>query len=343
MKLIKLFLIYIITIGFVSAKPPHISKVKNPPPRIIRTCCGFGAEVPLAGLTFIKVTDITSGDKIGNHKFMGSKHENNGIVYTKKGGFIDMGHLRDIADITAYMYVLMKSEPSPITLKLGNEGGQKVLNIHIPDNFQEQDYIHLAGKIAYDLSVWHEVSTWYGASYIPLVPERYSSFSVEDAYSNLTGVQLGMKALASDKEYDVAMTENVAGLLQKLEAVETREKNFEAMNAVKDLWWSGKAKYPSRKVLIKRVYDIYGCIYPLLIDDIQASIGTDNEVCVPEKTVSGEDLNKFYALNIKTNFKIPVKKALENQEKMISQLDFPALIAYAKEQAEAKEKHKDLR
>ncbi|MBK9511881.1 MAG: DUF4056 domain-containing protein [Cytophagaceae bacterium] len=343
MKLLQIWLL--ITVFFTSsfAKPPHISNIKNPPPRIIRTCCGFGAEVPLAGLTFIKVSDITSGEKIGEHKFMGSKHENNGIVYTKKGGFIDMGHLRDIADITAYMYVLMKSEPSPITLKLGNEGGQKVLKIDVPSNFQEQDYIHLAGKIAYDLSVWHEVSTWYGASYIPLVPERYSSFSVEDAYSNLTGVQLGMRALASEKEYEIAMTENVTELLNGLEVVETLEKNYEAMNAVKDLWWSGKAKYPSRKVLIKRVYDIYGCIYPLLIDDIQASIGADNEVCVPEKTVSGEDLNKFYRLNIKTNFKIPVKKALENQEKMISQLDFPALIEFAKEQAEAKEKHKDLR
>ncbi|MDP3432015.1 MAG: DUF4056 domain-containing protein [Bacteroidota bacterium] len=48
----------------------------------------------------------------------------------------------------------------------------------------DNDLVNLAGKIAYDLSVWHEIATWFGASTIPFVPERYSSFSVEDVYSN---------------------------------------------------------------------------------------------------------------------------------------------------------------
>jgi hypothetical protein len=318
------------------AKAPKNVNLKNPPPRIIRTCCSFGVDVKVAGMPFVKYTEVTSPELIGNHKYLGSKAENNGIIYTEKGGFIDMGHLRDIADFTAYLYLLIQDQRhnGAFSLKLGNEGGMKTLTVNVPEKFTDEDVVHLAGRIAYDLSVWHEISTSYGASFIPLVPERYSSFSVEDAYSNLLGVHLGMKSILGSGEYESEMTVNVKEVLESLNAVKDRESTIEAMNAVKDIWWSGKAKLPSRKVLIKRQFEVYDCVYPMLINSEKIENSVENKVCVPLESSSNESFNDFYKLSIKANFKIPVDKVFGQHVKeknMITQLDFPALIKYAEE------------
>ena len=318
------------------AKAPKNVNLKNPPPRIIRTCCSFGVDVKVAGMPFVKYTEVTSPELIGNHKYLGSKAENNGIIYTEKGGFIDMGHLRDIADFTAYLYLLIQDQRhnGAFSLKLGNEGGMKTLTVNVPEKFTDEDVVHLAGRIAYDLSVWHEISTSYGASFIPLVPERYSSFSVEDAYSNLLGVHLGMKSILGSGEYESEMTVNVKDVLESLNAVKDRESTIEAMNAVKDIWWSGKAKLPSRKVLIKRQFEVYDCVYPMLINSEKIENSVENKVCVPLESSSNESFNDFYKLSIKANFKIPVDKVFGQHVKeknIITQLDFPALIKYAEE------------
>ncbi|MCP9768997.1 DUF4056 domain-containing protein [Lacihabitans sp. LS3-19] len=332
----RILILFFISFSLFAKAPLNVN-LKNPPPRIIRTCCSFGVDVKVAGMPFVKITEVTSFEQMGKHKFLGSKEEHNGIIYTQNGGFIDMGHLRDIADFTAYLYVLIQSQQNQgeFVLKLGNEAGMKNLILNIPENFPNEDAVHLAGKIAYDLSVWHEISTAYGASFIPLVPERYSSFSIEDAYSNLTGVILGMKALLSENAYEDEMSKNITETLIKLEAVKGEEATKDAMNAVKDIWWSGKAKLPSRKVLIKRQFAVYGCVYPMLIDDNKIENSDNNKVCVPENTLANEPLNKYYSLSIKANFKIPVKKVFgENvkEKNTITQLDFPALIKYAEEE-----------
>ncbi|MCP9754623.1 DUF4056 domain-containing protein [Lacihabitans sp. CCS-44] len=331
----RLIILLFVSFGLF-AKAPKDVNLKNPPPRIIRTCCSFGVDVKVAGMPFIKYTEVTSPELIGEHKYLGSKAENNGIIYTQLGGFIDMGHLRDIADFTAYLYLLIKEERhlGSFSLKLGNEGGMKTLNVQVPDNFTDEDIVHLAGKIAYDLSVWHEISTSYGASFIPLVPERYSSFSVEDAYSNLLGVHLGMKSILSDGEYETEMTANVKETLEGLKALSGKESTIEAMNAVKDIWWSGKAKLPSRKVLIKRQFEVYDCVFPMLIDAEKIEKSEENKICVPNLSSANEPLNDFYSLTIKANFKIPVEKvfgAHVKEKNVITQLDFPLLIKYAEE------------
>jgi len=312
--------------------------LKTPPPRIIRTCCSFGADVKVAGIPFLKITEITEVSKIGAHKFLGAKEENNGIVYTQNGGFIDLGHLRDIADFTGYLYSYIQSEKENenFSLKLGNEAGMKTVLFKIDADISNYDAAQLAGKIAYDLSVWHEISTYYGASYIPMVPERYSSFSLEDAYSNLLGVHLGIKSLLSDKPFEESMTDLISETLEKLEVVPSREDTYDAMIAVRDIWWSGKAKLPSRKVLIKRQFEVYGKVLPLLVDETRFEYANQNGLVVPHETSTKQDINALYSLNIKPNYKIPYDKIFGDvsKEKVITQLDFPALIAYAKEDSE---------
>jgi hypothetical protein len=339
MKILYFVFIVVFSISTFAKAPFSNPKIlKNPPPRIIRTCCSFGVDVKIAGLPFFKLTEITEINKIGPHVYLGSKKEHNGIIYTQKGGFIDMGHLRDIADFTGYLFNIIqkvKSQKS-FTIKLGNEAGMKSLTVTVPEDISEIDAVNLAGKIAYDISVWHEISTWFGASFIPLVPERYSSFSIEDAYSNLMGVHLGMKAILSELDFEEAMTKFEMETLISLNAVKDAAGTYEAMNKVRDIWWSGTAKLPSRKVIIKRQFEVYGCMFPLLIDNLSLEKTNDNQICVPATTVSGSNLNDYYLLGIKYNFKIPVKKIFgeDKKDKNLTQLDFPDLIKYSEKMAQ---------
>ena len=141
----------------VLSKAPELTlhQIKNPPPRIIRVCCGFGADIGYAGIPFLKRNDITSIDVIGPHKYLEGRDENNGLVYTHRGGFIDMGHMRDCADWTAYIYDLIqasKDDSSLTSIHLGFEGGTKTLKLKVPKDICDDDAAELAAKIAYDIS-----------------------------------------------------------------------------------------------------------------------------------------------------------------------------------------------
>jgi hypothetical protein len=299
-------------------------ELTTPPPRIIRTCCSFGADVRVAVIPFVKYTDITSLGEIGPHQYLGGKNEGNGNIYTRRGGFIDMGHLRDCADWTAYLYNLISASRENTALRttyLGVEGGSKTLVLEIPENTDSTDIFQLAGKIAYDLSLWHEIATWYGASYVPMLPERYSSFSPEDLYSNLLGVNLGIRALQSDLEYDEAMTRLIAETLDSLKVVETREKTFEAMQKVEEIWWTDEKRLPSKKVLLKRYLDAEISLTPWLIPGEKHS---------PSPLVKpGEWLNDFYQLEIRLNFRFPVKSIFgKENNRTITQNNFGPLLRH---------------
>ncbi len=320
----------------VSSRPINIAdkRLVTPPPRIIRTCCSFGVDVKVAVVPFLRYNDITGPEYIGPHTFLGSKQEGNGIVYTQKGGFVDIGHLRDQADWTAFLYNMIRKnqedQKNLFQIKLGYEGGPKVLKLAITPLMSSEDIMIIAGRIAYDLSVWHEIGTWNGTSLIPLLPERYSAFSIEDGYSNLLGIRLGIEALKSKSSFEDAMTREINDLLANLEVLPTKEDTYNAMMQVEGDWWSRRAKLPSMKVMKKRDFNVYPCISPTLLD---GSENAETNLCLPELPTLG-DPNKFYRIQIELNNKFPKKEIFGDENiKYITQKDFPTLIHYAAEQS----------
>lgn len=276
------------------------------------------------------MTEITSLEKIGPHHYLGDTNEENGIIYSRLGGFIDMAHLRDQSDWTAYLYTQMldNKEKGNLSLVLGHEGGEKTLDVIIPSDFDSLDMIHLAGKIAYDLSVWHEIATWFGASTIPFIPERYSSFSIEDPYSNLLGVTIGIQALQSDLPYEQAMTQIIKKYLNDLNAVSNEEETYLAMEAVRNIWWTRDKKLPSSKVLLQRQLQVYPCLRPWLVPGWNTENQSVSELTVPEMTSDGQALGRFYELDFKLNYKFPFRKIFpERKERSITQNDFDRLLA----------------
>lgn len=300
------------------------------PHRIIRTCCSFGTDMQMFALPGIKLTETTSIEKIGTHHYLGDPNEGNGIIYSRRGGFIDMGHLRDQADWTAFLYtqLSLNKASGTLSIELGREGGEKSLDVQIAPTFNNRDLISLAGKIAYDLSVWHEIATWFGASTIPFVPERYSSFSIEDAYSNLLGVTIGIQALQSEMPYEQAVTTLITKYLKELEAVSTEAETYMAMEAVRDVWWTRNRKLPSAKVLIERQIQVYPCLNPWIVPGLKAENQTPMELSVPQFASGGKSLSDFYKLQFRLNYKFPFRKIFpERKERYITQNDFGRMLS----------------
>lgn len=326
---LKGFLIlFMLIYNLAQATPPLIAgkDINKHPPRVIRTCCTFGIDLSYGGIPFLKRTDIISLDKLGSHRYLSHKGEGIGIIYTRKGGFIDMGHLRDCADWTAYMYAYIKyTKENGIMkpLKLGVEGGEKELVIIHPDQIDSINIFELAGKIAYELSLWHEISTWFGASYVPLLPERYSSFSPEDLFSNLLGVRLGIEALKSPLNYDSAMTQILRHTLDTLGAVATADETYDAMEKTEELWWTKRKSLPSRKILLKRNFSNELFLIPWLIPD-------DTYAEAPAKLFRPyEGLSNIYELRIYLNYHFPLHALFNHSyKKYITQNEFKLMVNY---------------
>lgn len=332
-KLLLIAFLLSFAVFHFAQKPPTLNQKKKqgPPPRIIRTCCAFGSDLKISGIPFKRITEITELDKVGKHVFLGDKNEGNGIIYTKKGGFIDLGHLRDIADWTGYLYQqIYNGKGKKTVIDLGREGGRKTLTLNIPKNLSDKRAASLAGRIAYDLSVWHEIGTWFGTSFIPFVPERYSAFSPEDQYSNLTGANLGVLAINSEQPFELAMTGLIDNLLANLEAVDSRQKTIDAMEQIEGKWWSRDSKLPSKKVLIKRFVKADSTLLPWVINPSQVDL-----VPIQIPAYQDQELAKMYLIEFNLNHKFPIERIFpERKNRIITQKDFPAMMRYIEVQTD---------
>ena len=320
-----LTILCLLNLGIALALPPvlDLKELKKPPGKVIRTCCAFGDELSISGVPFLKKTDITSVEFIGEHQFLGGKAEGNGIVYTTRGGFIDLGHLRDCADWTAYLYLVIQQHAEleeDVELKLGLEGGSKMLYIPAPHLLPKDSLVLLSGRMAYDLSLWHEIATWYGASFVPGVSEKFSSFSPEDLYSNLQGVHLGMKAIESELPFEQAMSDLLAAQLEVLGVVESREETVAAMNAVENEWWNNEVKLPKAHFLLERYMDEKGALEPWLVNG--ANIEEPYILIKPPKKLS-----QYYSFQIDLNRKFKGPISAFEVDTSITHLDFSAMVA----------------
>ncbi|MEO9893272.1 DUF4056 domain-containing protein [Aurantibacter sp.] len=299
------------------------------PPRIIRACCAFGYDLKLWGVPFVNVDQVISVTDLGEHHYMGNKREGTGTIYTNKGGFIDIGHMRDQIDWTRYLYttILDSRGKGEVILNLRNEAGRKTLYLNVPEALESNDCILLAGKITYDLSLWHEISTWFGASTIPIMPEKFSSFSVEDVYSNLLGIHIGMKTLRSQLPFNETATTNIETTLDSLAVVQTAQETYDAYDAVNSLWYTNKKRIPRSKVTLKRDPNVLTSSRPWIVPLETGTSDAPIILAVPLLTANGESLTNYYQFTIDLNHRIPVKEIFPNKDgRLINQDDFGVLL-----------------
>ena len=304
------------------------------PPRIIRACCAFGYDLKLWGVPFVNIDQVISIDDLGEHHYMGNKREGTGTIYTHRGGFIDIGHMRDQIDWTRYLYnaILNSKGKGEVVIPLRKEAGRKTLYLNVPAKLDDTDCMLLAGKIAYDFSLWHEISTWFGASTLPFMPEKFSSFSVEDVYSNLLGIHVGMKILHSKLPFNDAATKLIASTLDSLDVVKTAQGTYDAYNSIHNKWYTNKKRIPHTNITLKRDTDVLKATRPWIIPSKMDTIGAPNILDVPLLNTKGALLTEYYQFTIDSNHKIPVEELFpDRQNNLINQDDFGVLLNSIKE------------
>ena len=266
------------SLGLEPADIPNIAF-----PQALRPCCAFGVDlkveihrVPIPG---VELTNIVDPDDLGRHRYNNGyismrtddprgivDDERNGLVYTCRGGFIDLAHVRDNADNTiAVAAALARGLETGTTVSVPPQGGTTRIRLRpVPaDAIRRHDRMQLAVAgaewAAFQLSVWHEIATWYGYAAVPQWPEKISAFSPEDLYSNQLGVRIAgaivlAKQAASDLEYDFSMDAWIAGMLRRLVAVPPAESGA-AMRAVDGLWWDSTKRIPDWTLVRRRPFE----------------------------------------------------------------------------------------
>jgi len=255
----------------------------------LRPCCAFGyalrpelGAIPIPGLV---LQNVTSVDGLGPHRYdsgvlsvapdedQDDSGEANGLVYTCRGGFIDTAHVRDTADWTMFLgATLARILEQGGAIALPDEGGARTVHLEPMSPQLIESYgrrrigVSLAEWLAFQLSIWHEIATWYGWSSIPIFPERASAFSPEDLYSNALGVRLAggviaARAAVTDRTYDRTMDRWTREALEELGAVDA-ETAMAAAKEVDGIWWDSRRRVPDERLVLRRSFDVSATVEP---------------------------------------------------------------------------------
>lgn len=164
-----------------------------------------------------------------------------GLIYTCAGGFIDFGHLRDVADLTRFYHdgiSLARVAGSRFTRPHKEYFGRVELLSDVPAD----RVIDVARSIAYAESVFHEILTYWMTG----VGKHQSAFSPEDLPSNFLGAYVAGLALRSEylvapdqmPDRDTRVTDQIEALLTRLGPV-SKANSEAALDAVEGTWFSG--------------------------------------------------------------------------------------------------------
>lgn len=209
------------------------SEDKGPPSPGKRPCCMLTPETPNG-------SQLLDATKLGSYKLDGGDVV--GIIYTCRGGFIDLGHLRDLAGLTYYYH-------HALTKGGANVVGKKILQypiigrpplggITIKKNVPAADRIDVAASMAYDQSVFYEIETYWQDAFVD-IGMHHSAFSPEDLVSNFIGTHVGTRALKlTNLRFEKAVTQElntVIGLLQP----RTKAQTEDAFDIIEGTWVTG--------------------------------------------------------------------------------------------------------
>lgn len=224
-------------------------------------------------------TRYLDSDDLGRHSYRFTLWEGNGIVYTCRGGHVDITHLRKVTDWTAYLAYHLREmmlrnetqmsykmwEPSRYHVEIDYPPGWEYLPLESRSAIAREAAIDLAAYLAYTASVWHEILTWHGFKGAGVYPEYHSAFSWEDNYSNAMGSYIAALALRDrEREYAEAVTLYLDQTIRSLGG-RPRQMARQAGEAVRGLWFTGGFVIVT---MVKRHLDIgfdTGSITPWLV------------------------------------------------------------------------------
>jgi hypothetical protein len=263
-------------------------------PHHVRPCCAFGmdlptkiAGVPIPGYTVGNILDV---EELGRHEYDNGfvtlnqdltravTVEKNGLVYTCRGGFVDVAHVRDNADLTLYLATRIAIDmwgPTPITVA-GDGAIRRIVLKPIPKELIErvgpwEVAVTLAQWASFQLSIWHEIVTWYGYESIPGFSEKVSAFSLEDLYSNALGMRIAGGILRdyrgrSRAEWNDFVAVWIERSVRRLVPAPV-DVGRGVMKSLDGLWWDSHKSLPDWTLVMRRNYDLRAKVTPWRRDD----------------------------------------------------------------------------
>jgi hypothetical protein len=265
-----------------------------PEPKSLRPCCILGNDVgveigsvPVPGYEIRYTLDI---DTLGTHQFNKSvfafeprgenrllSDEVSGILYTCRGGFIDIAHVRDNADRTLFLASqIARLATTGGAFPLTGEGANRRVVVKpleprlVRAHGLREVVTSLAEWLNVQAGIWHEITTWYGWASTPF-SERPSAFSPEDLYSNLvgtkiTGTIIRRHAVATEVEYNLAVTAGIKDVLTKLGPL-PQAASRRAFEFIDGIWWDSTKRVPHNHLVRHRNFVIGPTLYPWKLGD----------------------------------------------------------------------------
>ncbi|MEL4016153.1 DUF4056 domain-containing protein [Dryocola clanedunensis] len=319
------------------------------PPESLRPCCAFGYDLHVRAIgvpiPIYQIGNVLTVSTLGHHHYndsafgavkniVGLSDEKSGLIYTHRGGFIDIAHVRDTADNTLYLFsqihaLLGQDQRIFFSEELGLRRIQ--LQAFTPPAAMAERYslaAWLAGHLAFQMAQWHEVAQWYGFQSVPGFSEEISAFSPEDLYSNLLGARLAINVIlqgqaGSVEAYDRAMDKALHSALIQLGAVNKEETEKEFRDLDGD-WWNSKRRVPDKFLVLNRNYDLSENRLPTEVPFEQA----ERYRLVMPATVAGMTLSSLGELQIHKGSKM---KGLKAPDGFYTPPQFKALAEQAKQ------------
>jgi hypothetical protein len=200
--------------------PAHPVTLEAPKGRV---CCIFGWAL---GLDPTKLSGHVYGNGGDPKAAQSETPEPVGYVYTAAAGIVDIGHVRDNADMVLWVYAHLQNGEKNFAV-----GDDTVVVGAIPKG--KDNVLALAASIVYVNSWGHELITWGDSPAVALIAnqvpsvfgaaEDFSAFSPEDLSSNIVGIVTASRAIdaggdASPAAFDAQMDKALAGMMTELGA-----------------------------------------------------------------------------------------------------------------------------
>lgn len=229
-------------------------------------CVSIGPK-PLfrAGSCFGSLSKVSFHDlsDIGKHR----SFEHNGMIGTCSGGFIDLGHVRNAADLTKWVSGRLEKKilagETEHSFKL-TDPSRHYFNITYPADFKDlpsQEQQSIARDISiqaaaygiYWSTTWHEMITYLG--WRPVGIDVFiSALSFEDNYSNLLGALIGETALRdTERSFNAAVTKAMNDEFTKL-GIRPKDEVKAASKNIYGRWYVGEGYFGAK--MLQRDLDI---------------------------------------------------------------------------------------
>jgi hypothetical protein len=330
--------------------------------RRLRPCCAFGSDigvrVGLLAVPGIAIGNLRSADDIGHHSYDSGRardghsagREKNGLVYTCRGGFIDTAHVRDYVDWTLFLSTLIGRalETGVVFEFADDEGGRRRLVLEPVDpelvrtNGRRELAIGMAQWAAYQLSLWHEIATWYGWSSFEAFSERASAFSPEDVYSNVVGIKMAGPVIwqgtaFSEDTYNAAVDQWIDQALHYLGALD-RAYAVRAAESVDQLWWDSNARLPDARLVLRRNIQGGSTVWPWTVptdrldETLRGAIETECEGSAEPQPlrvasrVPGLDFERVLRFEVDLSPQLVAQESLSRSGTRVTQSDFPRVL-----------------